>query len=669
MKAAISDIITNSKVDFPTAKKIALALRHKYLPKVAEAEFGLDIQDILGLLNKDFSDLSPTNNNDGDNNDTEDDNSSDDNTNEIVDRDKDSIAKIELMVPESKLNEIQKAMESALGDSSFTEYVNIDNDPEHNSDDGTMDSKNDKEDSYLQTETQRTKKANTDRGDNNMTKKELMNRKAERENIVSETEMVLNDSKVPFDFNQKGQLNQKREWPLTKLENDGDNSLKQDTTDWLDTEAKSYIPSLNKKEMFRNQENLELFHFDSSPSGGLQYSLSPEFFEMLHNIPSQGVEVGEDYKVPTQMPDVPRRTIVLASDENINQDEEDSDYGMKSDDDDDEDDGGMEDESPSMPHENEDDEVDFDFEDDFTETADDVFEDFMALSNESKSEFISKLKECARPKKDSAEMSDDHMSVEAGSINHKETVAAVLGESFDLDKAETVLYHQLKSAGVSDKDINNLNYAQGIELANKIISAQSSGAPVKVPVTLDFKQADTDTDVDGMDDSGDDLDLDSLFSDEDSDYPTNTPDSDEDDPSSYPDTSIVSATKNKNEKQAQLREMRMRTAYNVWTQLAMLGVVDSEEVTDHVDNWLEEGLSVKAMISQGDVMLKTAKAASNAVRKATANSNNLTTRNTVSTTPAFYSGTNTKQPAAVLDLADALSGLFTRRGEDPDLLK
>ena len=159
MKAAISDIITNSKVDFPTAKKIALALRHKYLPKVAEAEFGLDIQDILGLLNKDFSDLSPTNNNDGDNNDTEDDNSSDDNTNEIVDRDKDSIAKIELMVPESKLNEIQKAMESALGDSSFTEYVNIDNDPEHNSDDGTMDSKNDKEDSYLQTETQRTKKA------------------------------------------------------------------------------------------------------------------------------------------------------------------------------------------------------------------------------------------------------------------------------------------------------------------------------------------------------------------------------------------------------------------------------------------------------------------------------------------------------------------------------
>ena len=60
LKLAISDIMKNSKTDFQTAKKIALALRQKYLPKVAEAEFDLDVQDILSLLNKDFSDLSPT---------------------------------------------------------------------------------------------------------------------------------------------------------------------------------------------------------------------------------------------------------------------------------------------------------------------------------------------------------------------------------------------------------------------------------------------------------------------------------------------------------------------------------------------------------------------------------------------------------------------------------
>ena len=678
MRSAIADIMTNSKVDFKTAKTIALALRQKYLPKVAEAEFQLDVQDILGLLSKDFSDLSPTNSMENECEDSDENEFSKEGENVKVDRDEDSIAKIELMVPESKLDEIQQAMEEALNDSSFTEYVNIDHDfDESESDHEAIEANNDEEDDNtnedLQSKIQRTKKANNDRGEIKMTRKELMQRKAERENIVSEAEMVLNDSKVPFDHSAKGQPNQMRKWPKTKLEDDGDNSLKKDTEEWLDTEAKSKIPTLNKMEMFRNQENIEAFTFDSTPSGGLKYTLDPSFFDGLHNIPTEGGLIGEDtdYKVPTQMNrenDLGRRTIVLASDEG----DEDGDFGGQSyglgddgsDDSDEEFDGNMfDDESEDSSHEEEE------------EGAEKVFEDFEGLSKEDKMAFMSQLKDWAKgpsmdkpseksPMENPTENSDSDFDSSADEspmtpMDKKEAIASVLGPNFDLENAEEVLYYVLKTAKVSDKDINKLTFAEGINLANKIIKAQAANG-TEVPVSLKVQLADSGMDADDTDDFGDDLDA-WLQS-------PDSSDSEDDDFGMNSEPDDLTMAKSQFEKQAQLREMRMRTAYNVWTQLALYGEIEPDAVADHVNNWLEEGLSVKAMISQGDVMVKMAQTKSSAVRKASANSNNLTTRNTVSTTPAFYSGIPAKAPA-VMDLTDALSGLFTRKGIDPDLNK
>jgi len=558
------------------------------------------------------------------------------------------------MVPESKLDEIQKAMEEALSDSSFTEYVNTDHDfDDHENDDEAIEANKDEEDEDLQSKTQRTKKANTDRGELNMTKKELMQRKAERENIVSEAEMVLNDSKVPFDHSAKGQPNQLRKWPKTKLENDGDNSLKKDTEEWLDTEAKSRIPTLNKAEMFRNQENLETFTFDSTPSGGLKYTLDPSFFDGLHNIPTEGGLIGEDtdYKVPTQMnreQDLGRRTIVLASDDS-DENFGDNNYGLGDD---------------GSDHENgEDSDFDgnmFGDSDSEDESADKVFEDFSNLSKEDKMAFMSQLKDWAKgpsmdeTPEDSEPMDEDPADEAPAMLDKKEAIASVLGPDFDLENAEEVLYYVLKTAKVSDKDINKLTFAEGINLANKIIKAQAD-AGKELPVSLKVELADSDSDMDDSDDFGDDLDAWLQSDSEDSDYSEDS-------------MSDLTMAKSQFEKQAQLREMRMKTAYNVWTQLALYGEIEPDAVADHVDNWLEEGLSVKAMISQGDVMVKMAQAKSSAVRKASANSNNLTTRNTVSTTPAFYSGVPSKAPA-VMDLTDALSGLFTRKGIDPDLNK
>jgi hypothetical protein len=51
---------------------------------------------------------------------------------------------------------------------------------------------------------------------------------------------------------------------------------------------------------------------------------------------------------------------------------------------------------------------------------------------------------------------------------------------------------------------------------------------------------------------------------------------------------------------------RVKAAYSVNTQLAVHGVIKPEEVDSHVEMWLNDGMSVRAMFVQGQMLLRTA---------------------------------------------------------------
>lgn len=671
MEACIRDVMNKNKVDFPTALRIAQSLRSKYLPEIAKY-LDLDEGDIKDLLEKDFSDLSSLKKRDESKDNEPEADASNDDCDETVDdvseKEDDSIAKIELMVPESKATEIQKAIEEALGDSSFSEFVKIED--EFDADDEsayeTIEKNKDQERiAQSATEYRKYNEFNNKRGEIKiMTQKEKNMRKAEREAIVKDAEMLLNDSTEPFKYSEKGQYNKDVDYPTMKFENDGNDSLAGDTSDFQRETDKTAIPTTNGPKDLLLHEDYEIFHFDGTPDGGYQYTLPETFFEDLHNIPNQGVEVAEEFKVPTRMTRAPRKTIVQSSKHEHENFDFVEDLGDGAEDDVDvELTGRGKGKTPKMNVEETEmiplgDEVE-DNVDDAEEafTPEEILHAVDCLDDEELNEFVSGLRDWARENGVSLDVVEEDSE---DNDMKRESIASVLGPEFDLDKAEEVLYSQLRSAGVKHDDIAKLTYAQGINLAHKITKAQSTTETMKLPGTFEFKASQS---ADGSDMSDTDADqlLNSILGDEDTD---NGPSGSQSGFSGSSDSNMnatpmevqASAQLQDHLKKAELREMRLKTAYDVWAKLANAGIISVEDITENVDNWLDEGLTVKSMINQGNIMLKTASAAT---RKATASNNNNVVLGNTLTNPAFSGGTSGIAKSSVQDMKSALQGLFT----------
>jgi hypothetical protein len=653
MQECVSDLVQNSKLDEGTAREIASAIRYKYLPKVAE-DLGISTEEAHEVLaNNDFFDrtFDQTNNNNNRKINEPGDSSPIGSNNVNVDDNGAKDEPIAKMSAASNSNNIRLATDEALSDPAFAKFVKIEDDFDEFDINEANEYSTVNERSAQSNKNGNKKDSENKLGGKDMTQREINARKAQRAKLVREAEELLNASTKPFEYSGKAQMNEDREYPTMHMEDDGGNSLKGDTTKFNETVEKTSVPTMNPAEDLLLRDDYDLFRFDSSPDGGLEYTLPKDMFGF--DVPSSGEDRGEEFKVPTQMGKAPRKTTV-AMGFDVEMDEDmDEGMGMKPKGfaPDHEDMGGPreeveefsfdldddEDDELSVDTEDEDmgDDLDADMDDDIDMgdentdedvdiTPSEVLDAISSFDEDTFGEFLSGFQAWAA--ENEVELGGDAVELS------RESVASVLGPEFNLDKAEEVLYSDLVKAGVSADDISKLTYAQGIDLYHSIKTA-----------TVDVKTDEAEFKFSNIDD----------------DYEDSDDDDDEVCAGGNCEDAVEATSKDVEEmkKAAEVREARLKVASSIWYKMAHYGVVDIDEVEEYIENWMDEGLTVKAMIQQGQVMLKTA-AASNRTKTASTNGTVQFT-NALATTPAFIGGTPSDK-AQVLDLKQALSGLFTQ---------
>ena len=182
-------------------------------------------------------------------------------------------------------------------------------------------------------------------------------------------------------------------------------------------------------------------------------------------------------------------------------------------------------------------------------------------------------------------------------------IAADNASETRLSEVEDVVYNLLVEAGVESNEIEKLTVAEGVKLFAKIASAKSEEKTSDVQVEINAEDA-------------------------------------------------------KSERNAAVRESRIKTAFACAYKLASHGLLPSEEVEGYADTMLNDGLPADSMIRQTSLLLRSAK--SNAERVATAAAEKLNVRAAsvgLSTSPALTGGPSAS--SAPLDIQTALRGVFT----------
>lgn len=195
------------------------------------------------------------------------------------------------------------------------------------------------------------------------------------------------------------------------------------------------------------------------------------------------------------------------------------------------------------------------------------------------------------------------------------------------EAAEEELYTNLVQAGVSDDVISNLTFAEGLELYRQITASKIENLARMAEVTIDVQAEDMEEDEDevvGM--------------------------SDEDKKAEW-------ATFNANAvKEAQIYQARLKTAYGVSTKLCLAGLISSDEVEANVDLWMNDGMSVKAMLASGTQMLRMSQTAEQRVASAHVEKNLRTaSAQGVANIPGYTGSTSNVSS----DLQQALKSIFT----------
>jgi hypothetical protein len=201
------------------------------------------------------------------------------------------------------------------------------------------------------------------------------------------------------------------------------------------------------------------------------------------------------------------------------------------------------------------------------------------------------------------------------------------------EAAEEELYTNLVQAGVSDNVISNLTFAEGLELFRQITASKIENlarmAQVDVEIHADDMTAEEEEEVVGM--------------------------TDEDKKAEWATFSANAV------KEAQIYQARLKTAYGVSTKLCLAGLISSDEVEANVDLWMNDGMSVKAMLASGTQMLRMSQSAEQ--RVATAHvEKNLRTASTqgVANIPGYAGSTSNVSS----DLQQALKTIFMERFQD-----
>ncbi len=227
------------------------------------------------------------------------------------------------------------------------------------------------------------------------------------------------------------------------------------------------------------------------------------------------------------------------------------------------------------------------------------------------------------------EFEDFEVPTQTDMTSRKNTVTA--SDLTAEEAAEEELYNSLVQAGVSNDTISNLTFAEGLELykqitASKVNELARYAGEVNIEVAKEEE--------------------------EEASYGMMTNDEDEDDEASM-DMEAKWATF---AKESEVFRARLKTAYGVSTKLCLAGLLDQDEVESNVDLWMNDGLTVKAMLASGAQMLRMSQTAEQRVASAHAEKSVRTaSANGVATIPGYSGATSNVST----DLQQALKSIFT----------
>lgn len=215
--------------------------------------------------------------------------------------------------------------------------------------------------------------------------------------------------------------------------------------------------------------------------------------------------------------------------------------------------------------------------------------------------------------------------------------------SNDSDAAEEYLFNELVSNGVEEDVISNMTFAEGLELYRRInaskVDALTKMASAEITINTAKEMLDTMA------------------------YGTPAQVSAEEDPTEQDpaeeeeeETAMMDNQAKWADVMAQneLFKARLKTAYGVSTKLCLAGLISPDEVEANVDLWLNDGLTVKAMLASGAQMLRMSQTAEQRVASAHAESNIRTAG--VATIPGFSGASNNVST----DLQQALKSIFSK---------
>lgn len=611
MQSCIHDIVTNSNVDEKTAFVVAKALRNKYLPKVA-SEQGISETELDALLGTNFNQSNLKNRNLNDKEALASKGSNTDYVDEIGESDDERKSSSAQFVQQRNINSFR--------------------DNENNNVSEKTAQKNDQ---------RKENELNKQRGEK--MNKNTNSRKALRDKLIKEAEQLLNSSTEGFKHSPKQKYNANVEHSTERMQGSEGNSLKRDTEKFNAAVGKATVPTTNGAEDLLLKDSYDVFKFDGTPDGGLQYTLPKNLFDL--EIPSEGEMAGEDFAVPTQFGSLPRKTTVAGFEPEGEEMEDEVHFEEDGDDEDHESEFSFGDEQDDVmgddfEDEDSDDEfADEDSDDEESVTPEECLNVVESFSPEELDEFVTRLQSWAE--ENGVDLHGETSSPEKETDDEdikRESIASVLGPSFDLEKAEDVLYNQLVTAGVDPEDISKLTYAQGVELAHKIVTSQSMDVEDKRPVQkITLSEDEEDDHFDKMYGNSDDSD------DEDAECEGCGGKANSD----YRETKL--------EKESQVKEARIKTAYRNWSKLAAMGLVDVNEIDNYVNEWLNEGLTVNAMNSQAELLSRTA---SNRLASKSKDDDQVKFSNSIVTSPQAFNFGNDK--LAISDLRHALQGVFTQ---------
>jgi hypothetical protein len=212
----------------------------------------------------------------------------------------------------------------------------------------------------------------------------------------------------------------------------------------------------------------------------------------------------------------------------------------------------------------------------------------------------------------------------------------VMAQVNDQDTAEEFLFNELTANGVDEETISNMTFAEGLALYRQINASKvetlariatvvNLGSPTS---ELNLAQTEGPCEKCGKEDCD-----------------GSCPDT----ASKWPDMNEAAYAK-----EAEVFRSRLKTAYGVSTKLCLAGLISPDEVEANVDLWLNDGLTVKAMLASGAQMLRMSQTAEQRVASAHAESSIRTAG--VATIPSF-SGSSSNVSS---DLQQALKSIFSK---------